>query len=371
MTAPALRRNAALFLLLYTGLVLYLSLYPWQFSRFSNPAAIHWQPFYSGQMWLDSALNVCFYVPIGAAAFFVFGADWAGLGLAVLFGIAISLGVEWAQRYVPVRISTYDDVIANGLGGAVGAVAALAWSRVRRARGERSLANAIDPAAGVLAALWLLWHSSFALPLLAHSPFPREDPRSVVFWTESVNAFLGFLAVSLALSPKRLWMAWILALLPVSVLIASLPLLAVRCCAAILAILASRLVSGSTRINLCRFAFLIWLASEEFRPFRLGAPQPFSWIPFAALFSIRPDSYYPVVFGKLFFYSGGVWSMRYAGSSWRLAVGVPLAILAAGEFSQRYLQGRTPESTDLVLLASGALFLWMAGSNSSAYNQLK
>ena len=36
---------------------------------------------------------------------------------------------------------------------------------------------------------------------------------------------------------------------------------------------------------------------------------------------------------------------------------IPAFILAAGESAQRYLPGRTPESTDLALLAAGAFLL--------------
>ena len=52
-----------------------------------------------------------------------------------------------------------------------------------------------------------------------------------------------------------------------------------------------------------------------------------------------------------------VWALRHCGLDWTVAVLAPAVILAAGEWTQRSLEGRTPESTDLVLLAGGALLL--------------
>jgi VanZ family protein len=42
----------------------------------------------------------------------------------------------------------------------------------------------------------------------------------------------------------------------------------------------------------------------------------------------------------------------------------PATILAAGEYAQRYLPGRTAEITDLVLLAAGAILLHLTAADS-------
>jgi hypothetical protein len=95
-------------------------------------------------------------------------------------------------------------------------------------------------------------------------------------------------------------------------------------------------------------------------PFQLGVRQDFSWLPFEGLFYTRPELYYPLVFGKLFFYTAVVWAMRFRGGGWFWSVLIPVAVLAAGEAAQIYIPDRTPETTDLVLMAGGALLLWMA-----------
>jgi len=47
---------------------------------------------------------------------------------------------------------------------------------------------------------------------------------------------------------------------------------------------------------------------------------------------------------------------------WTWALVVPGAILLAGELAQRYLPGRTPETTDLVLLLAGGVMLCLIES---------
>ena len=106
---------------------------------------------------------------------------------------------------------------------------------------------------------------------------------------------------------------------------------------------------------------LVWLAADELRPFHFqGPPQPFWWLPFESWFVGAVDSYYGTIFGKLFLYSAILWVVRKSGTPWIWALAAPGVVLAAGEFAQCYLPGRTPEITDLVLLAAGAVLLKLA-----------
>jgi hypothetical protein len=84
--------------------------------------------------------------------------------------------------------------------------------------------------------------------------------------------------------------------------------------------------------------------------------QPFIWEPFRTWYDVPATSYYAVVFSKLFFYAATVWSLRLR-LGWLWAVGIPAAIVGVGEWTQQYLEGRTPESTDVVMLAAGAVLL--------------
>jgi glycopeptide antibiotics resistance protein len=71
----------------------------------------------------EFALNVLMFAPLGVFAVLLFGAR--GFWLAALTGIALSVGIEWLQEFVPSRVSDPRDLLANGVGAIVGALLAL------------------------------------------------------------------------------------------------------------------------------------------------------------------------------------------------------------------------------------------------------
>ena len=124
-----LGNRAAVFLLAYFFVVLYVCFYPWQFRSPPHTAHLHWVPFYSARVILDFLLNILLYIPLGAAAIVVLGRRGIHLPLVIALGFVISLGVEWTQRYVPMRSSTFNDLVANTLGAGLGAIAAFEIGR--------------------------------------------------------------------------------------------------------------------------------------------------------------------------------------------------------------------------------------------------
>src|SRR6185503_16697295 len=101
-----------------------------------------------------------------------------------------------------------------------------------------------------------------------------------------------------------------------------------------------------------------FLAVEELRPFHLAAQsRAFIWAPFHSWFDASPEASYSIYFSKTFLYASVAWALRRGGLGWTSAVLIPALILAGCEWAQRYLEGRTPETTDLVLLAAGAALL--------------
>jgi hypothetical protein len=115
----------------------------------------------------------------------------------------------------------------------------------------------------------------------------------------------------------------------------------------------------ATAPRLAAAGLVAWLAVEEFRPFRFAAAprNTFTWAPFQSWFDSGPEANYPIYFSKAFLYTSVVWALRRCGLGWTAAVLVPAVILMAGESAQRFIDGRTPETTDLLLLAAGALLL--------------
>jgi VanZ family protein len=163
--------------LLYIGLVVYASLYPfvdwrdqgiapWEFLL--APLPRYWTGF-------DVGVNVAGYAPLGALL--TLGALRSGRSRhAVLWSVGmaalLSLVMECLQSYLPVRVPSREDFVLNALGGVLGAIGALLleklgaidrWSRVR--------------------ARWFVPHSRGGMVLLALWPaallFPASIPLGV------------------------------------------------------------------------------------------------------------------------------------------------------------------------------------------------
>jgi len=83
-----------------------------------------WHEFHSRwSYWLDFAINIAGFVPLGLvlyAYFYVAGAKHAGW-LALALGFALSLTIEVMQAFLPTRDSGWNDVITNTIGTALGA----------------------------------------------------------------------------------------------------------------------------------------------------------------------------------------------------------------------------------------------------------
>ena len=291
-----MNRRAALFLLLYVGAILYLSLYPWRFVSYAGPRTLIWVPLESRRTILDAFLNVVFYMPLGAAALASFRRRGVGAFVAALgFGTLVSLGMELTQLYIPTRSGNLTDLATNTAGTLLGIVVALVADRPSVA----SRLRALHSPGVLLLGLWALWQAFLFLPRYG----PTIDLSHVV------------------------------------VGVAVLALGAFR-----------RSIRGAAPL------LLIWLAFEELRPFHFQSPpQPFWWLPFESWFVGAADSYYGTFFGKLFLYTAILWIERKSGMRWIWAFLAPGAILFAGELAQCYLPGRTPETTDVFLLIAGAV----------------
>ena len=295
-----MNRRAALFLVLYLAAILYLSLFPWRFVPHPGLRALIWVPLVSRRTILDAFLNVVFYMPLGAAAFVTFRRGPFAFIAALALGTLVSFAVELAQLSIPTRFGNLTDLVCNSAGTLLGIAADVVATRSPVASRLRVL---YSPKV-LLLELWLVWQVFLFLP--------RYGPS-----IDISHVMVGLVVLALVLVRWKTR--------------AAAPLL------------------------------LLWLAVEELRPFQFRSPpQPFWWLPFESWFVGAVDSYYGTLFGKLFLYTAIVWVERKSGIRWIWALAVPAAILAAGEFAQRYLPGRTPEITDLCLLAAGAVLLKVA-----------
>jgi glycopeptide antibiotics resistance protein len=67
--------------------------------------------------------NVAMFVPIGVFFLLLFGRRlWI---LAVLVGVVLTFGIEFAQLFLPARVPDVRDLVANSAGAVIGVIAAL------------------------------------------------------------------------------------------------------------------------------------------------------------------------------------------------------------------------------------------------------
>jgi VanZ family protein len=148
---------------LFAGLVVYASFYPftgWRFQGFSAWEFLHapWSPYWTG---FDVGANFVGYVPLGfllALAFLRSGWPRAAWSLAVCFSAMLSLLVEALQHYLPMRVPSNLDFALNAAGAMLGATAAWVLERMGGLRRwSQFRADWFDPEAHgglVLLALW-------------------------------------------------------------------------------------------------------------------------------------------------------------------------------------------------------------------------
>jgi VanZ family protein len=204
----------------YVLLVIYASLYP--FSGWRDPGvlpiAFVIEPFPRSVWRFDVVINVLGYIPLGFLAVAAVHPRLRG-GKAAMLGIAcaivLSFMLESLQAYLPSRTSSNIDLLANAVGGALGALLgsvtaprlllagkALAWRQGVFLPGTK-----IDLGL-VLLALWLvsqlspetLLFGTGDLRELFQSPPGRHYPAELFLRVEAGVAFANALALGLFLS---------------------------------------------------------------------------------------------------------------------------------------------------------------------------
>jgi glycopeptide antibiotics resistance protein len=87
---------------------------------------------------LEFGMNVLMFVPIGLFFLLLFGRRlwW----LSVLFGVALTIGIESAQQFMPTRVSDARDILANSSGALLGVLVGLVltYGKARRIRAAKA-----------------------------------------------------------------------------------------------------------------------------------------------------------------------------------------------------------------------------------------
>jgi VanZ family protein len=173
---------------IYTLLVLYASLYPFSEWRITGIGALDflsldWPRYFTG---FDLVANTLAYLPLGllwTAALSRQVARLVAFALALLFGMALSLGIESIQNFLPSRVPSNLDFAFNMLGTLLGAMAGLRWGpdlldggRLHAWRKRRFLAGPTGDIGLLLLGLWFL---------------SQLNPETFLFGNGNLRSLLG------------------------------------------------------------------------------------------------------------------------------------------------------------------------------------
>jgi VanZ family protein len=124
------RSSAWTLALIFAAMVVYASLYPFEGWRVQGGVpllAFVWAPWPQYWTGFDVVSNLLGYAPLGfllALGLLRSGWRWGAWPLAVLIALLLSLGLETAQNFLPMRVPSNVDLGLNVAGAALGASAA-------------------------------------------------------------------------------------------------------------------------------------------------------------------------------------------------------------------------------------------------------
>jgi VanZ family protein len=164
----------------------------------------------------DFSLNILAYLPLGfLLAYMMRGHRSAPrvLFLSTFSGLVMSLSMEYAQMYLPTRVSSNTDLISNVLGTFIGAICALlivhhAWfSRIKVLHHRWFKHGGVSDFGLALLAVWVFAQTNPSLPMLG-SVFISEVarwpydivPQSPFNWLECIEVALNLLLLEILLS---------------------------------------------------------------------------------------------------------------------------------------------------------------------------
>ncbi len=352
-------------------LIVYGSLYPWEFHSFTgSPFSVLLS---SSQVDLDRfglrdiAVNLVLYMPLGATACLAFRRSRFSYVYAVLVGALLSTAVEIAQVYTTTRKPSLMDVACNVGGAALGALLVGLFDL------HETRPHAAQPGERGARVLLIIGAAYFLFPL-----FPVLG-RAALYEKLRVIYHLPVLQKEIALSFAAVWFAlgrlgwkaW--PRLPRWWLAASILLVPVQLFIVERQPLASELIGAAAGVGvfaLCgqrrqtatwfAWVFALVILLRGLAPFHLqSVPQDFSWVPFGASLGMEWQAAIAILLEKVFWYFTAIWILRDAGVRWRTATLVAAELLAAIEIAQIWLPGRSPEITDPLLAVLGGTVMWL------------
>ncbi|WP_158287666.1 VanZ family protein [Falsiroseomonas bella] len=368
---------AALLLgVLMTGVIVFGSLYPFQFRPLPDGTtmtdavlqALHRRPGGRG----DLVANLVLYAPLGLALALVLQARFrpaVAATVAALACLLLSAAMEFGQIHVPRRSPSGLDLLLNAVGGGAGALVAI-WVRPPASGLPGAWLRPVEPFAALLLGCWLAYRLFPYVPALDWGEWRASlaplrhlagiDPwrvlRLAVFWLAAARL--------LAAAWPRLGGTLPFAALILAVLAAAVPIVDRRVnpaevAAAGLALAAwpvlRRLRHGDLLLAGLMLAAVL---AESLSPFILAAePRPFGWVPFRSVVRGNLANGLQAVLLKTFLYGTLLWLAIRSGLRAWLAVPAVVGLAFGIALFRTWIPWRTADSTDPALAAIAALLL--------------
>jgi VanZ family protein len=332
----------------------------------------------------DFLANIMLYLPFGffgALAIARTGRVFLAIVLAIITGALLSTSMELAQYYVQGRVTAADDVYANVIGAALGAVVGgvahgnFRWPLLREISSNRVPC--------LLLTLWLgyrlfpyvpttdlhkYWNA--LKPVLLYPSLTGYD----LFRYTATWLTLGAL-IEATVGPKRRWLSFPLfigAVLTARVVIVDKTLSAAEIAGAVLALVARLTLAASAGARL-RAALVALLLSASviigrLQPLQFTAhARQFGWVPFLSFMSGSLEIGIMSFFEKTFLYGSLIWLLGETGLRLGSSAILVAMMLFTTSWAETYLPDRSAEITDaLMALLTGAIIALMQTERRAA-----
>jgi VanZ family protein len=373
------KRGEAIALAIITAIIVYGSLYPFQFRQ---PALSIGTVSYLLSTWRDwdrrgdLLANILLYMPFGLLAARSLPdrlSRSSRIGLVLLGGTLLSAAMELLQFNDVGRTTSMGDVYANTIGSLLGAAAGIALGGSFRWPLVRELGENLAPA--TLIAAWLgyrlypyvptinlhkYWHT--IRPLIHAPSLPAGELAGfAIIWlclASVVEQIFGF----------RRWLLLFPALVGAEVagriMMLRTSLEPSDIVGALVAwsvwLVLLRWMPGRMTLLAVLFPGLVVIGRLE--PLRFGPARSYDWVPFLPLMRASTPAAVQSFCQKVLLFGGAIWLLDRAGFGPKAATLLTTAVLLVTSLVQVYLPDRSASVTDPVMaLLIGGIFALLSG----------
>ena len=370
-----LDRNFSIATAIIIAVIIYGSLYPFVFRRPPyglGPARTLLESWKETPGRSDFIANMLFYMPLGFFAILAID-DRIGrllrITLVVVTGTVLSGFIELAQYYDDGRVTSANDLYANVVGAAFGALGGsltgrdVRWPLLREIAANRVPALLLSAWTGYtlfpyVPTIDLHKYWNALKPVIFHPTLTGYDLlRHIAIWLA-----IGSLIEDIV-GPKRGWLLFPLfvgVVLLAKVLMVHTTLTMAEIVGAGLAVGLWGVLALDRRLRNIVIALLFcgYVIAERLEPFQFGATaRSFGWVPFLGFMSSSFEVAALSFLQKFFLFGSSIWLLIKAGLRQRSSIIFTAAILFATSYAHAYLPNRTAEITDTVMaLLIGAVF---------------